>query len=169
MHFLKLFRKNEHAVLDHFYVCQHANHCLCLFLANIIPRIIYIHHIFSSDELKKRIFKNKSGKIKYRLVLTSFLTTLLPLSIVVAYLLMSMTSLNDIGLYEPTRGELKVVFGQYYEMIKDNNINELTTNYNLKYINVIDTFLLFLGIGAGIFVTIIYVLLFVHWTNSDII
>ena len=132
-------------------------------------QIIYIHHIFSSDELKKRIFKNKSGKIKYRLVLTSFLTTLLPLSIVVAYLLMSMTSLNDIGLYEPTRGELKVVFGQYYEMIKDNNINELTTNYNLKYINVIDTFLLFLGIGAGIFVTIIYVLFFVHWTNSDII
>lgn len=132
-------------------------------------QIVYVQHIFNKEELKKRIFRKKSGKIAYRLVLTSFLTTLLPLSIVVAYLLMSLTSLSDIGLYEPTSGELKVIFGQYYEMIKNNNINELTTNYNLKYINVVDSFLLFIGIGAGIFVTIIYVMFFVHWTNSDII
>jgi serine phosphatase RsbU (regulator of sigma subunit) len=132
-------------------------------------QIVYLHHIFSKEELKRRIFREKSGKIRNRLVFASFITTLLPLSIVVAYLLMSLTSLSDIGLYEPTQGEFKVIFGEYYQMVKDNNVNKLMQDYNLSYINVFDTFLLFIGIGAGIFVTIIYILYFVHWTNSGIV
>jgi serine phosphatase RsbU (regulator of sigma subunit) len=132
-------------------------------------QILYLEHIFSREELKKRIFKSKSGKIRNRLVLTSFLTTLLPLSIVVAYLLMSLTSLSDIGLYEPTQGEFKVVFGEYYDIIKNGNVNTLIHEANFYYINVVDTMLLFGGIVAGILVTVVYLLFFVRWTNSDII
>jgi serine phosphatase RsbU (regulator of sigma subunit) len=131
-------------------------------------QIVYLHHVFSADELKRRIFSKGSGRIISRLVLTSFLTTLLPLTIVVAYLLMSLTALSDIGLYEPSQGELKVIFGQYYEMIKNNDVQRLLRDVDFSYINVIDTFLLFLGIGVGIVVTIIYLLFFVHWTNRGI-
>jgi serine phosphatase RsbU (regulator of sigma subunit) len=129
----------------------------------------YIQHIFSADELRKKIFRFKNGKIKHRLVFSSFLTTLLPLSIVVAYLFMSLTSLSDVGLYEPTIGESKVVFGEYSVMFDDADKQSFIENNNPKYINVVDTILMFFGIGAGIFVTIIYLILFVRWTNSDII
>lgn len=129
----------------------------------------YIQHIFSAEELRKKVFRFKGGKIKYRLVFSSFLTTLLPLSIVVAYLLMSLTSLADVGLYEPTIGEMKVIFGEYFVMFSDTDIKAFIDKNEPSYINVIDTLLMFFGIGAGIFVTIIYLVLFVRWTNSDII
>ena len=129
----------------------------------------YINHLFSPSELRKKIFRFKGGKIKYRLVFSSFLTTLLPLTIVVAYLFMSLTSLSDIGLYEPTLGEYKVIFGEYSKMLNDVDTKNFIEHNNLSYINAIDTILMFFGIGAGIFVTIIYLVLFVRWTNSDII
>jgi len=129
----------------------------------------YIHHIFTPTELRKKIFRFKGGKIKYRLVFSSFLTTLLPLTIVVAYLFMSLTSLSEIGLYEPTIGEHKVIFGEYAKMFKEVDTKDFFEHNNPSYINVVDTILMFFGIGAGIFVTIIYLVLFVRWTNSDII
>jgi serine phosphatase RsbU (regulator of sigma subunit) len=132
-------------------------------------RFYNLQHIFTKEELKKRIFKSKSGKIRNRLVFNSFLTTLLPLSIVVAYLLMSITSLSEVGLYAPTQGEFKVIFGEYFKLLQGHNAPELIKEVNFYYINVIDTMLLFFGIGAGIVVTIIYLLFFVHWTNSDIV
>ncbi len=129
----------------------------------------YIQHIFTTEELRKKIFRNKRGKIKYRLVFSSFLTTLLPLTIVVAYLFMSLTSLSEVGLYEPTTGETKVVFGKYDVMFDEADKKAFIEYNDPKYINVVDTILMFFGIGAGIFVTIIYLILFVRWTNSDII
>ncbi|NJO90141.1 MAG: methyl-accepting chemotaxis protein [Chloroflexia bacterium] len=129
----------------------------------------YLQHIFSAEELRKKVFRFKGGKIKYRLVFSSFLTTLLPLTIVVAYLFMSLTSLSEVGLYEPTMGETKVVFGKYDVMFDEGDKKAFIEHNDPKYINVVDTILMFFGIGAGIFVTIIYLILFVRWTNSDII
>jgi serine phosphatase RsbU (regulator of sigma subunit) len=131
-------------------------------------QILYLQHVYKAEELKKRIFSKRSGRIISRLVLTSFLTTLLPLTIVVAYLLMSMTSLSDINIYQPSQGELKVIFGQYYGLLKNNDVNRLLHDMDFMYINVIDTLLLFIGIGVGIVVTVIYLLFFVHWTNKGI-
>lgn len=132
-------------------------------------QIIYLHHIFSPEELRKNIYKSKGGKISHRLVLSSFLTSLMPLSIVVAYIFMSMTSLDDIGLYKPTIGEYKVIFGEYAKLVSNDDLQAFAQGKNLHYINVIDSFLMFVGIASGIFVTIIYLISFVRWTNSDII
>lgn len=129
----------------------------------------YIQYIYEPEELKKRIFRFKGGKIKYRLVFSSFLTTLLPLLIVVAYLFMSLTSLSEINLYEPTSSEFKVIFGKYEAFFQEENMAEITKDLNLQYINVVDTILMFVGIGMGIFVTLIYLIFFVRWTNADII
>lgn len=129
----------------------------------------YLQHIYTPIELRKRIFKFRRGKVKYRLVFSSFLTTLLPLSIVVTYILMSITSLSELNLYEPTQGEYKVIFGEYAKMFSDVDLYEFVKNTNPHYINVVDTILMFFGIGAGIFVTIIYLFFFVSWTNSDVI
>jgi serine phosphatase RsbU (regulator of sigma subunit) len=132
-------------------------------------QIRYLHHIFSDGELRKSIYRLKRGKIKQRLVFSSFLTSLLPLSIVVAYLLLSLTSLNDLNMYKPTIGENKVIFGQYARFFNHADMLDFIEGKNLYYINVIDTFLMFVGIGSGIFVTIIYLFSFIRWTNSDII
>ncbi|MFN8258924.1 MAG: SpoIIE family protein phosphatase [Bacteroidales bacterium] len=132
-------------------------------------QIRYLHHIFLPDELKKSIYKRKGGKIRNRLLFTSVVTSLLPLCIVASYLLMSITSLSEIGLKNPGPGDFKVIFGEYTKLFESVDLQEFITENNLFYINAIDTFLMFIGTGAGIFVTIIYIISFVRWTNSDII
>ena len=133
-------------------------------------QIRYLEFIFSDTELQKSVFKNRTGKIRLRLIISSIITTLLPLSIVVAYILLSITSVKELNIYAPSQSELKIIFGGYYQLF--DNANELinfTNKYNLYYLNVPDTILMFIGIGTGVFVTIIYLLFFIYWSNSTLI
>ena len=133
-------------------------------------QIKYMEFVYSDTELRKSIFKYKGGKIRFRLMISSVLTTLLPLSIVVAYILLSITSLKDLNIYAPSQAELKIIFGGYYQLFDDqNSLVSFINKNNLYYLNVPDTILMFIGIGMGIFVTIIYLLFFNFWSNSTLI
>ncbi|MEN8122060.1 MAG: SpoIIE family protein phosphatase [Bacteroidota bacterium] len=133
-------------------------------------QIRYIELVYSKVELRKRVYKYNEGKIRFRLIISSILTTLLPLSIVVSYILLSITSLKELNIYAPSQSELELVFGGYYKLFDDSKtLLSLINKYNLYYINVPDTILMFIGIGMGIFVTIIYLLFFVYWSNSTLI
>ncbi len=133
-------------------------------------QIKYMEFVYSEIELRKRIFKYKVGKIRVRLIISSILTTLLPLSIVVTYILLSITSLKDLNIYAPSQSELKIIFGGYYHLFDDSNsLMEFINEFDLYYLNVPDTILMFIGIGMGIFVTIIYLLFFTFWSNSTLI
>ncbi len=57
--------------------------------------LFYLEVLYTDIELRKRIFKNSVGKIRNRLWISSGMTTLLPLSIVIFYIVLSITSFKD--------------------------------------------------------------------------
>ncbi|MBW6460365.1 MAG: adenylate/guanylate cyclase domain-containing protein, partial [Bacteroidales bacterium] len=128
--------------------------------------IWYIGHIFSQEELRKRIFKANAGKIRNRLWISSAMTTLIPLIIVVFYLVLSITTVKELELSEMTDDHWKILLGKYQSM--DISISEQVIG-DLFYVNTINSLLMVLGIGTGILVALIYIVLFVRWTTEDIV
>jgi len=131
--------------------------------------IRYIHHIFSSKELQTNIFSGKSKKIRNRLVLATTMTTFLPLLIVLAYMVESITTVQSLDLNQLDKQAWNILFGPWGEMI--DNGKDLFDLENLKwmlYVNAIDTLSMIIGISTGILASLVYLLLFIRWTNRDI-
>ena len=131
-------------------------------------QIHYIDNIFTKEELKKRVFKRKSSKIKYRMLSTSFLTTLLPISIIITYIFQSLTSVKELALYAPNKTELKILFGDFGRLL-GNSASDFINSPYFFYINMPNTLLMSFGITMGIIVAIIYLLFFVFWSNYEIV
>ena len=129
----------------------------------------YIEHIFTKEDLQKRIYKGSRQKIKYKLLISSLMTTLLPLSIVLVYLFLSVSSVKDLNTGAFSDEELKIIFGQYYNHFDVSVLKNLLENIDLYYISVPDTVFLFGGIIMGIMVSLIYLMFFVYWSNYAII
>jgi class 3 adenylate cyclase/uncharacterized membrane protein len=128
--------------------------------------IRYLEHIFTEEELKKRIFKVRQGKIKNRLWISSAMTTLFPLIIVVFYIVLSMSSVKELEITNFTDEHQKILLGKYVAL----NLGlDLTTLDKFFYVNAVNSLLMVLGIGTGIFIALIYIVLFVRWTTEDIV
>ncbi|MFH1120207.1 MAG: adenylate/guanylate cyclase domain-containing protein [Bacteroidota bacterium] len=130
--------------------------------------IRYIEHIFTRDELQKRIFGKNTGKIRNRLYIASAMTTLLPLTIVLLYLILSLTPIRDMGKVSPEEmrimlGRLADVMGPEVDFTKESGFS------NLYYISAFDNTLMFGGIFSGILVSFIYILFFVNWSTAGIV
>lgn len=126
----------------------------------------YLAFVFNKEELKKRIFRGSAGKIRYRLWVSNAMTTLLPLFIVMFYLFLSITTVNELNINELDKNQLQILFGRYIAYFGSIEVS----NYNdLFYVNVIDSILMFSGIFTGIFVSIVYLLFFVNWTTTGIV
>jgi class 3 adenylate cyclase len=133
--------------------------------------IKYIDFLFSKEELRKRVFTVKRGKIKNRFVISSVMTTLLPLSIVMVYLMLSLTKISELNITQLSEEQISILFGGYSEMLKGiGNIPDSTGPIGgLVFVNVMDGLIMFIGIGVGILVSFIYILMFVKWTTIDIV
>ncbi len=130
--------------------------------------IKYIEHIFTREELKKSVFNLKIGRIKNRLWISSAMTTLLPLIIVLFYMLMSLSSIKELG--EINLDKAKVLLGSYYKDKSDFNLVDFNENFNgFFYVNVINSMMMMIGIGVGMLVSLIYIIIFVKWTTQDIV
>ncbi len=133
-----------------------------------LVHIKYIEHVFSREELQARIFGKNPGKIKNRLYIASAMTTLLPLTIVLLYLILSLTPISDMG--KVTSGELRIMMGKLVDVMgPDVDLVKEFGNSNLYYISAFDNVLMFLGIISGILVAFIYILFFVNWSTADIV
>ena len=136
--------------------------------------IRYIEHVYNSDELKKRIFNLKVGRIRNRMFLSSAMTTLLPLTIVILYLFLSVTYMSDLDHKSFTEDQKAILYGDYM-MFQDlfSDSSEITSELNvpswLFYINAINSFFMFIGIYSSIFIAFIYILFLVKWTTQDIV
>ncbi len=98
------------------------------------------------------------------------MTTLLPLTIVIFYLFLSLTNLKDIGLDKISDAQLKILFGKYLAYFSDATSKISFEDYqSFFYVNAFDSILMFIGIFTGIFISIIYILFFVNWTTKDIV
>ena len=133
--------------------------------------IKYIEHIYSKEELRKRIFSLKVGKIRNRMITSAAMTTLLPLTIVMLYLLLSITHIPDLKIENFSKDQRQILFGEYTVFGDIFMSDESTTKVPdwLFYINSINSFFMFIGIYSGIFIAFIYIVFFVKWTTQDII
>jgi len=132
--------------------------------------IKYIEFLYSEQELRKRIFKFRGGKIRSRFLIASGMTTFLPLTIVLVYLILSLTSVKELHLDSITPAQKEILFGVWGSFSDQANEAEPIAKYEkLYYVNAIDTLVMLIGIGTGIFASFIYILLFVKWTNQDIV
>jgi len=130
--------------------------------------IRYIEHIFTRDELQKRIFGKNTGKIRNRLYIASAMTTLLPLTIVLLYLILSLTPIRDMGDVSPE--EMRIMLGRLSDVMgPDVDFTKESGFSNLYYISAFDNTLMFGGIFSGILVSFIYILFFVNWSTADIV
>lgn len=133
-----------------------------------LVHIRYIEHIYTRDELQKRIFGRNTGKIRNRLYIASAMTTLLPLTIVLLYLILSLTPLKDMG--ELSQKELNLLLGKLSTIIGPDIDHTNSAGYSkLYYISAFDNTLMFGGIFSGIIVSFIYILFFVSWSTADIV
>jgi len=133
--------------------------------------IRYIEHVFTKEELRKRIFKYKTGKIRNRMFLSSAMTTLLPLTIVFLYLFLSVTYIGDMDYSKYSEEHKNILFGDY-AMVQDlfsEPGSELRLPGWMFYINAINSFFMFFGISINIIIAFIYILFLVKWTTQDIV
>ncbi|MCB0804476.1 MAG: hypothetical protein KDC05_01685 [Bacteroidales bacterium] len=132
--------------------------------------IRYIEHIYTKTELRKRIFKLKVGRIRNRMFLSSAMTTLLPLTIVILYLFLSVTYLGDLDYKNFSLEQQKILFGDFVNLREIfGNPEEMQIPSWLFYINAINSFFMFIGIYSSIFIAFIYILFLVKWTTQDIV
>jgi len=130
--------------------------------------IKYLEHIYTQDELRTRIFNFKVGKIRNRFLVSSSMTTLLPLTIVILYLFLSLTSVGKLG--DLSEEQVKILLGDYTKIFGlPETIGPDSAYRSLYYVNAIDNISMFIGIGAGIFISFIYIVFFVRWTTQDIV
>jgi len=130
----------------------------------------YLEFFYSEEELRKRIFRSKSGNIRKQLWFASVITTFFPLAIVVLYLILSLTSVRDLQLGELTSSQQEVLLGNWNESLgvvweQSNQINY----EGFYYVNAIDSIIMFVGIGMGILISIFYLFLIVKWTTRGIV
>ena len=128
--------------------------------------IKYLEFFYTKEELRKRIFNFKVGKIRNRLWISSAMTTFLPLLIVLFYMLISLTSIHDLLGKPPTEEQAEIIIGKYesyitYDMVLGEN--------GIIYINLLDTYIMLVGTFSGIFISFFYLLLFIRWTTRDIV
>jgi methyl-accepting chemotaxis protein len=129
-----------------------------------------LEYFFDKEELYKRQ-KNLLGKrMRGKLLLVHGITTLLPVSIIVFYIFMSISRPADFGVNKISKEQSDILLGGYssivHDMVKDEaSINDIASFY---YINTIDMFFSSIGIIAGVIVTLIYVIFFIRWLTFEI-
>ncbi|OYT14880.1 MAG: hypothetical protein B7C24_15975 [Bacteroidetes bacterium 4572_77] len=158
---------NESIIDEYFYIAALAGFLSILFVFywhKHRVHIFYLEVLFQEEELRKRIFRNNLGRIRNRLWLASGMTTFLPLGIVVFYLVLSVTRVSDLGLDTTDTLVKDVLLGKYASIFSgEENLNDL------YYVNSVNTYMMFFGIGTSIFVSLIYILSFVRWSTLDIV
>lgn len=174
MGFMLLFHKGFDEITYRFYLQYFFISVLATILTVVFVyywqkhrvQLKYIDSVYTEEELKRRIFNLQTSKIKNRMWISSSMTTLLPLIIVVFYLFLSRTNINDLDVEEFSADQIQILFGKYLAYF--NNFN--TQNYSgYFFVNVFDSALMFTGIFTGIFISLIYILIFIRWTTTSIV
>ncbi len=130
-------------------------------------QILYLEHVFSDEELynRRKVFFN--GKIQNRLLVSSAMTTLLPLTIVILYVILGLTPVKNLGPLSNEQAE--IIVGPYKALITSARIDSAHQWDQMYYVNAIDNILMFTGIAMGILVALIYIVFFVRWTTASIL
>ncbi|MEA3504553.1 MAG: adenylate/guanylate cyclase domain-containing protein, partial [Bacteroidota bacterium] len=143
------------------------------FWENHRVRIKYIHHIYTKQELRKRIFRSKPGKIRNRIIVSSLMTSLLPLLVVMLYLFLSLTELREMNIDVDNKAQMDVVFGEGITNLTSfggDGIFDFKEGLKIMfYFNAVNSMFMFAGIFTGILIAFIFLIFFVRWITEDIV
>ncbi len=129
----------------------------------------YIEYFYTKEELRTKVFKRKGGRIRNRLLIASGMTTTLPLLIVMLYLLQGLTRIKSLKLEAISQEAWDILIGPWGGMIGNGKEGiDLGKFEWLIYVNAVDTLGMLIGIITGIMVSLLYLVLFIRWTNRDI-
>ena len=144
-------------------------------------RLIYFPFFYTEEELKKRI----STKLKFNLygnfMFSSFITTLLPIVIILFYIFLNITTISDVVENEKTLtieqkqyfyGDFYFVYDQFItDDLEPEEVESSLKSLNLifgHYFNSINTFLMLTGIFISVFVAIFYIF-FITKLNTQLV
>lgn len=132
--------------------------------------IKYLEVVYSEEEMRSRVFKSATSRIRSRLWITSSTTTLLPLLVVIIYLLQSFTRVSELGIdpREASEDVRKVLFGDLAAFNGVLHFDEQSSS-SLFYVNAINSLLMMIGIYSGIFVSLLYIFFFIKWNTEDLV
>lgn len=128
--------------------------------------IRYLEFFFTAEELRKRIFNMKVGRIRNRLWISSAMTTFLPLMIVLFYMLISISSVSDIIEGPLTEEQNRILIGKYEGYFTNTSLESAD---GVIYVNFLDSYIMLIGTFSGIMISFFYILLFIRWTTKDIV
>ncbi|MGM0565757.1 MAG: adenylate/guanylate cyclase domain-containing protein [Bacteroidota bacterium] len=134
----------------------------------------YLEHVYTLDELSVPIFKGKRGRIRNRLLVSNLMTSLLPLTIVMLYIFLSVTQLKDLDVDLANSEQVKLLFGTETSLFETADAEEFSYEDLLKYpfmiyVNAWNSMFMFFGIFSGILIATVYLILFVKWTTTGIV
>lgn len=132
----------------------------------------YLEHVYTLDELSVPIFKGKRGRIRNRLLVSNLMTSLLPLTIVMLYIFLSVTQLKNLDIEQVTPEQVKLLFGaetSIFETADEFSYEDLLDYPFMIYVNAWNSMFMFFGIFSGILIATLYLILFVKWTTTGIV
>ncbi|HER08670.1 MAG TPA: hypothetical protein ENO20_07130 [Bacteroides sp.] len=101
--------------------------------------------------------------------MASGMTTFFPLLVVLVYLILSLTSIKELNLESISMEQKEILIGPLARFINPEQETVPAEKYErLFYVNAVDSIIMLVGIATGIMASMIYLLLFIKWTNQDI-
>lgn len=130
----------------------------------------YMEHIYTAGELQKNVYKTKrSHSIKSRLWLVTLMTTVLPLFIVIYYVVLSVSTVKELGLTTITKDQVHMLYGVYYSLVPaSSTAPSLEAFLDFPFISTVDLILSFTGMMTSVIVAVVYIFFFVNWTNKSL-
>lgn len=162
---------DDYVLKNYLYISLVAGLLIILFVFFWIKyrvQIKYINHVFENFELKKLLLNYRKGKIRNRLWVSSVMTTFLPFTVVITYLMFSVTHIEQ--LLPLTEEVGKLIVGRQIEIMGSEAVFQKGGMYsNMYYITGFDSMIMFFGIISSTLVSFVYIFFFVRWTTAAIV
>lgn len=138
----------------------------------------YLYHIFTGEELRQKLPASRNLSLRSRLWLLITVTTFFPLSLVVLFVIPSITYYsNPAGLTNP---QLELLLGSYFTTIDNAGLKEVIFEWlrskeglvhlpAVLFVNMIDTPILLAGLLVGIFISLLYSILLIRFSTASIV
>jgi serine phosphatase RsbU (regulator of sigma subunit) len=133
-------------------------------------RYLYIEHVYTNEEARVKLSKKTEPRLRYQLYFIHGITTLLPISVIIFYLFLSLSTPVEIGLEKLNPDHIKILIGNYADLIPPSLLQDDSLLFlkDTFYINSFDAFLAAVGILSSFLVSLIYVFFMTRWFTIQI-
>ncbi|MBB6481373.1 adenylate/guanylate cyclase domain-containing protein [Spirochaeta isovalerica] len=138
-------------------------------------QMIYKEHFLPAASLRKRTGRLTFENVQIKLLLSSLMTTFLPLLVLIFYIFLNVST---IGIKSVDDGSKNLLLGEFLQVMDIFNLRESfslwlssnsdAANLKLYYIDVSGFLRMALGFVNGFIVSMLYIFFYLRWTNASI-